>query len=83
MADLEQFYDKLFQFLYKNKKGGHDMIGLMKDSGRSVYDLKEFVADAEVDVASLPRDCAMGSTCFVIESGEVYMLNGEKVWVKI
>ena len=83
MADLEQFYDKLFQFLYKNRKGGHDMIGLMKDSGRSVYDLKEFVADAEADVASLPRDCAMGSTCFVIESGEAYMLNGEKVWVKI
>ena len=59
------------------------MIGLMKDNGRPVYDLKEFVADAEADVASLPKNCAMGSTCFVIATGEVYMLNGEKVWVKI
>ena len=37
MADLEQFYNKLFQFLYKNRKKGHDIIGLIKDSGRSVY----------------------------------------------
>lgn len=59
------------------------MIGLMKVNGRPVYDFKEFVADAEADVASLPKDCAMGSTCFVIATGEVYILNGEKVWVKI
>lgn len=59
------------------------MIGLMKDNGRPVYGLKEFVADTEADVALLPRNCAMGSTCFVIKTGEAYMLNSEKVWVKI
>ena len=31
MADLEQFYNKLFQFLYKNRKKGHDIIGLLQD----------------------------------------------------
>lgn len=59
------------------------MIGIMKDAGKVTYGLKEYVVDTAAEVDLLPTDCAMGSTCFVIATSEVYILNGEKVWVKI
>lgn len=59
------------------------MIGIMKTNGHVTYNLKEFVVDAEADIKLLPLDCAMGSTAFVIDTGDVYMLNGKKEWVKI
>ena len=59
------------------------MIGIMKTNGHITYNLKEFVVDTETDITLLPLECAMGSTAFVIETGEVYMLNGKGEWVKI
>lgn len=59
------------------------MIGIMKNSGHVTYGLKEYVVDSESDIELLPVDGVMGSSAFVIESGEVYMLNGKKEWVKI
>lgn len=59
------------------------MIGIMKNSGHVTYGLKEYVVDSEDDVKLLPLDGVMGSSAFVIETGEVYMLNGKKEWVKI
>ena len=59
------------------------MIGIMKNSGHVTYGLKEFVVDCESDIDLLPLDCVMGSTAFIIETGEVYMINGKKEWVKI
>ena len=41
--------------------------------------IKEFVADTEEDVDKLPS-CEMGSTVYVIESGNVYMKNGNGEW---
>jgi hypothetical protein len=44
----------------------------------------ELVCDTEADVSTLPTsNCAAGSTCLVIESSNVYVLNSEKVWKKI
>ena len=40
----------------------------------------EFVADEEADVTNLPTTVAPGSTCIVIESSNVYMLNNKKEW---
>ena len=59
------------------------MVGIMKNGGRVTYDLNEYVVDSEDDVKLLPREVAMGSTAFVINTGDVYMLNGKKEWVKI
>lgn len=59
------------------------MIGIMKTSGHVTYGLKEYVVDSTEDVAKLPLDGVMGSTAFVIDTGDVYMLNGKKEWVKI
>lgn len=59
------------------------MIGITKINGKVVYDLKEFVLDTAADVDNLPRNVAMGSSAFVIETGDVYMMNGNGEWVKI
>ena len=59
------------------------MIGIMKNSGHTTYGLKEYVVDSESDIDLLPLDGVMGSSAFVIETGNVYMLNGKKEWVKI
>lgn len=59
------------------------MVGIMKNGGRVTYDLNEYVVDAESDIELLPRNVAMGSTAFVIETGNVYMMNSKKEWVKI
>lgn len=59
------------------------MVGITKQNGQPTYNLMEYVVDTEDDIKSLPREVAMGSTTFVINTGEVYMLNGKKEWVKI
>jgi hypothetical protein len=59
------------------------MIGITKTSGHVTYNLKEYVVDTTEEVNLLPLDGVMGSTAFVIETGDVYMLNGKKEWVKI
>ena len=59
------------------------MIGIMKDAGKVTYGLKEYAVDTAAEVDLLPTDCAMGSSAFVIETGDVYMLNGSRKWVQI
>ena len=44
----------------------------------------EYVASKQADVADLPTDVSQGSTCFVIETGAVYMFDEEaKEWKAI
>jgi len=44
----------------------------------------ELVCDTEADVSNLPTEnCEAGSSCLVIESSNVYILNSEKEWKKI
>lgn len=38
----------------------------------------EITADTDADVEELPTKYGVGSTCFVIDSSTVYMLNNEK-----
>lgn len=40
----------------------------------------EYVADKESDIKNLPTHVAPGSTCIVVESSSVYMLNNNKEW---
>lgn len=59
------------------------MIGITKDAGKVTYGLKEYVVDTVAEVDLLPTNCAMGSSAFIIETGDVYMLNGSGKWVQI
>jgi hypothetical protein len=46
--------------------------------------VEEIVCDTAADIANLPdhTEVAMGSICYVIETGDMYMLNSQDVWVK-
>ena len=46
------------------------MIGITKDAGKVTYGLKEYVVDTAAEVDLLPTNCAMGSSVFVIETGD-------------
>lgn len=41
---------------------------------------QSFIADAVADLENLPR-CNMGSTCYVIETAEKYMINSQGKWI--
>lgn len=56
------------------------MISRIKQDGQG---LCEFVVDSAADVAALPTSCDMGSSALVIETGDVYMLGGNKLWTKV
>jgi len=44
----------------------------------------EFVCDTTADVANLPtKNCDPGSSCLVIGTSEVYVLNTQRHWVQI
>lgn len=59
------------------------MINMIKQGGDEIAYVKDFVADTIADIASLPTNCAPGSSCFVIENSSVWMLNGSNVWQEI
>ena len=43
----------------------------------------DFIADDESDVANLPTaegEIEIGSSCLVIESANMYMLNSHRIW---
>ena len=57
------------------------MLKVVNANSRGVV---EYVAGTEADVADLPTELSQGSTCFVIETGVVYMFNEEtKEWKQI
>ena len=60
--------------------------------GRAVNDIAEFIVDAPADVASLPtmttpgggyQAVPFGSSCLVIATGDVYILNSSNIWTLI
>lgn len=59
------------------------MIKMTSQNGDVVYDVKEYVCDTPEDIPNLPQHCGMGSTCIVISTSEVYMMNSERKWIKI
>jgi hypothetical protein len=43
---------------------------------------KMFIADTTDDLLTLDN-CDMGSTCYVIETGETYIANSKSIWFKM
>lgn len=58
------------------------MYKIMANDGDTSYGIKEYVCDTPEDIQNLPLS-NMGSTCIVISTGEVYMINSKKEWVKL
>lgn len=58
------------------------MYKITKNDNDVAYGIKELVCDTPEDLTNLPP-CSMGSTCIAISTGEVYMLNSSKEWVKL
>lgn len=59
------------------------MFNITKQGEHSTAYVTEYVADTTADVADLPTNNAPGSTCIVIETADVYMLNNKKEWKKL
>lgn len=59
------------------------MIKVIRQNGDVVYDIKDFVCDTPDDLENLPKNCDMGSTCLIISTSEVYMMNSSREWVKL
>ncbi len=57
-------------------------ISLTSHDGDVTYGIKEYVVDTPEDINNVPL-CTMGSTLFVISTAELYIMSGEKKWVKI
>lgn len=59
---------------------------IVKQGGRADYNYKEYFLDKASDLAKMTeedvKDACPGSVLYIIETGEVYMLNSEKEWVK-
>lgn len=57
---------------------------ISSQAGKVTYNLKEFTVDTYADIADIDvRKTAPGSTAFVIDTSEHYMLNSQFKWVKV
>ena len=62
------------------------MINMISQGDTTTYEVVSLVADTEADIATITAeypDAKSGSTCFVIETSSVYMLNNNKEWKEI
>lgn len=58
------------------------MIELISQSGHIAYGLKRFVVDEPADINNLSIDEKMGSTAYVISTGDIYMINSRGQWIQ-
>ena len=59
------------------------MITVNRQGDTDQYDVISYTVDSLSDIASLPINAAMGSTCICIENSSVWMLGGDKIWHEI
>lgn len=59
------------------------MINLYKQDGEYLYGIKDFILDSKDDLLNLPLNIRIGSSALIIPTGETYMLNGERKWVRL
>lgn len=57
---------------------------IASNSGRVSYGVKRLILDTATELADLDtKNLYTGSTAFIIESSETYMLNSKKEWKKV
>ena len=52
------------------------------NSGHTAYGVKEYICDTNADIDLLSLDDTPGSSALVIETGDLYILNGSHEWKK-
>ena len=58
------------------------MINAISINGKPVYGIYDYVCDTQEDLSFLPTGCAPGSLAYVIETGNIYVMNSLKKWVE-
>lgn len=58
-------------------------ITIISNSGIKAYGIKHYTVDTTKDLENLPTNITAGSTAFIIETSEKYMLNTKKEWKQI
>lgn len=56
---------------------------LYAQSDKLAYGIKKYIIDDESGVSELPKDARIGSSCLVIASGAIYVINSKHEWVKL
>lgn len=59
------------------------MVSIIKNGEDVLYNVMELVCDTEAEVATASTSYRPGSALFVIDTGDVYVLNSMKTWVKV
>lgn len=58
-------------------------ISIISNSGIKTYGIKHFIVDTEAEVNTVSTDCAPGSTIFILETSQSYMLNTKHKWISV
>lgn len=58
------------------------MFSIFEQSGHTTYGIKKFICDSESDIQDLSIDEKIGSSAYVIATGNVYFINSSGEWVK-
>lgn len=53
---------------------------ILEESGQTKGHIKTYFVDAVADIAELPKDTPIGSTCLVQATSEVYILTNAGQW---
>ena len=59
-------------------------IKLLRQGSKTDYYYKEWYIDTTAELKDLPiADAAPGSVAFIVNTGQVYILNNKKVWKEV
>lgn len=59
------------------------LIQLFSQNNEKIYNNKKYILDSPEDLNTFECNSVQGSIAFIISTGEYYMLNGAKQWIKI
>lgn len=59
------------------------MYNIIRQGDSDQYGVNSYVIDTADDVATLPKTCAAGSTCFCIATSAAYMFGNDGEWHEI
>lgn len=58
-------------------------ISIYSNRGIKSYGIKHYILDTTDDLKKVSINCTPGSTAFITETSQYYMLNNKKTWVLI
>lgn len=58
------------------------MFTIYEQSGHTAYGIKRYICDTDSDVDELSIDDKVGSSAYVIDSGNMYFINSKGEWIK-